>query len=230
MDSSTSNFDQTQVTPPIGSRLGPPDAADAMDHTMVSPMLVASKGPSHSLGDRFGRYEIVKKLGEGGMGAVFQARDTETGSDVALKVLAAGFLSNRDALRRFEKEARLLEEAKSPHVANLLDIGSEGETRYLVMEFVRGGDLRNWMKTKEEVSEASSLEIVGDLCKALVTAHAKTLVHRDIKPENILLDMELDADHPVVKLTDFGLARHVDQSESLKLTQTGALLGTPYYK
>ena len=178
---------------------------------------------------RLGRYQILEKLGQGGMGAVYRAADSVTGEDVAIKVLADGCLSQPDALRRFEKEARLLEAAKSPYVANLLDVGIEGDTRYLVMEFVRGGDLRGMLKKRGAFDESIALEIIGDLCRALVTAHAKGLVHRDIKPENVLLDDAEDSHRPSIKLTDFGLARHVDQSDSLKLTQTGALLGTPYY-
>ncbi len=203
-----------------------------LDRTCVNTPSIAGRSratSSEAVVKCLGRYEIIKKLGEGGMGVVYHARDTATDQEVALKVLAAGCLSQPDALRRFEKEARLLEEAKSPHVANLLDVGTEGEARYLVMEFVRGGDLRQWIKKNETFDESSSLNIIGDLCRALVTAHAKGMVHRDIKPENILLDDDDATDRPVVKLTDFGLARHVDQSESLKLTQTGALLGTPYY-
>lgn len=199
------------------------------DRTIVNTPVSAPRASAPAVAKCLGRYELIKKLGEGGMGAVYQARDTATGVEVAVKVLAAGFLSQTDAMRRFEKEARLLEAAKSPHVANLLDVGIEGETRYLVMEFVSGGDLRQWLKKQRTLDEASSLEIIGDLCRALVNAHAQGMVHRDIKPENVLLDDSTDQVRPLVKLTDFGLARHVDQSESLKLTQTGALLGTPYY-
>ena len=202
-----------------------------LEKTCVSsvPVQVRSPVPATLERTKFGRYEVLKKLGEGGMGVVYHAIDIAAGQEVALKVLSAGFLSQPDALRRFEKEARLLEEAKNPHVANLIDVGMEGDLRYLVMEFVQGGDLRHWMKKAEIVDETSSLEIIGDLCRALVTAHAKGMVHRDIKPENVLLDDRDSSQRPVVKLTDFGLARHVDQTESLKLTQTGALLGTPYY-
>ncbi|WP_010586720.1 protein kinase domain-containing protein [Schlesneria paludicola] len=200
-----------------------------LDQTRAGSARIARCSPLAPAQMRFGRYEVVKKLGQGGMGVVYQAIDPVTGQDVALKVLSAGLLSQSDAMRRFEKEARLLEEAKNPHVANLLDVGMEGEFRYLVMEFVRGGDLRRWMKNVERVDETSALEVIGDLCRALVTAHAKGMVHRDIKPENVLLDDRDSSQRPTVKLTDFGLARHVDQTESLKLTQTGALLGTPYY-
>lgn len=204
-----------------------PNETKTLDQTCAGTKPVRS--PMVAVNKRLGRFDILKKLGEGGMGAVFHARDSVNGQEVALKVLAAGCLAEPNALRRFEKEARLLEEAKSPHVANLLEVGTDGEVRYLVMEFVNGGDLRKWINKSGALDEASVLEIIGELSQALVTAHAKGMVHRDIKPENILLSEDDQAQRPVVKLTDFGLARHVDQSESLKLTQTGALLGTPYY-
>ncbi len=211
------------------SPIEPLQAKAALDQTFVNIVSQSPADQATSVSGRLGRYEILKKLGEGGMGAVFQAKDTITGQEVAIKVLAAGFLDNPDALRRFEKEARLLEEAKNPHVANLIDVGADGDTRFLVMEFIRGGDLRQWIDKRGTLDETSSLEIIGDLCRALVSAHAKGMIHRDIKPENILLQVEEFGLRPVVKLTDFGLARHVDQSDSLKLTQAGALLGTPYY-
>ena len=214
----------------IGLASTPADQSGEMfDKTCVNVVTRPIPRQPTSVSSRLGRYEIIKKLGEGGMGAVFHARDTVTGQEVALKVLAAGCLSQPDSLRRFEKEARLLEEAKSPHVANLLDVGTDGDTRFLVMEFVKGCDLRQWINKHGSLDETSSLEIIGELCQALVTAHAKGMVHRDIKPENVLLSEVDPTRRPEVKLTDFGLARHIDQSESLKLTQTGALLGTPYY-
>jgi len=204
-----------------------PNETNTLDQTCAGTKPVRS--PMVAVNKRLGRFDILKKLGEGGMGAVFHARDSVSGQEVALKVLAVGCLTEPLALKRFEKEARLLKEAKSPHVANLLEVGTDGEVRYLVMEFVNGGDLRRWINKAGVVDETSTLEIISELSQALVTAHAKGMVHRDIKPENILLSKDDQAQRPVVKLTDFGLARHVDQSESLKLTQTGALLGTPYY-
>ena len=204
----------------------PEPCEDLMDKTCVNIVAANFIEPSAR---RFGRYEVVRKLGEGGMGAVFLARDTSTGQQVALKVLSDACLKNEDSFRRFEKEVRLLEEAHNPHIANLLDVGLEGETRYLVMEFVEGCDLRRWLKRHNSLAESAALDIVGDLCRALSSIHARGMVHRDIKPENVLLAGIEGPALPVVKLTDFGLARHVDQTESMKLTHTGALLGTPLY-
>lgn len=203
------------------------DSNEALDKTCINALPPKVQQPA--MARKLGRYEVVRKLGEGGMGAVFLAIDTSTGEQVALKVLSEACLRQPGAFERFEKEARLLEEAHNPHIANMLDVGSDGETRFLVMEFVDGCDLRRWLDTREQLDETTALDIVGDLCRALSSIHSRGMVHRDIKPENVLVCKSDGPGRPVVKLTDFGLARHVNQSDSLKLTQTGALLGTPYY-
>jgi len=213
----------------VAHSMDPAVFGDLLDKTCVNVLSVPSPASTSTSVTCYGRYEVVRKLGEGGMGAVYLARDTATGQQVALKVLSDKCRVHPDAFSRFEKEARLLEEAHNPHIANMLDLGTEGETRFLVMEYVDGCDLRKWLARRGSLDEATALEIVGDLCRALASVHSRGMVHRDIKPENVLLsDVEGDS-RPLVKLTDFGLARHIDQSESLKLTQTGALLGTPYY-
>jgi serine/threonine protein kinase len=127
---------------------------------------------------QLGRYEVVRKLGEGGMGAVFLARDTATGEQVALKVLSDACLKQPGAFERFEKEARLLEEAHNPHIANMLDLGSDGDTRFLVMEFVDGCDLRRWLDNRGQLDETTALDIVSDLCRALSSIHSRGMVHQ----------------------------------------------------
>lgn len=221
----TADEERTRITPaPIPEA----DLLDLLGNTCLGQAAPLGDSPSNS-GQRFGRYVVVRKLGEGGMGAVYLGRDSVTGQQVAIKVLADGCLTNPEAFQRFEKEARLLEVAHNPYVANMLDLGTEGQTRFLVMEYVTGGDLRRWLTRRQSVDEATALEIIADLCRALSTVHSRGMVHRDIKPENVLLAEVEGSPRPAVKLTDFGLARYIDQSESLKLTRTGALLGTPYY-
>ena len=199
-----------------------------LDQTQIGVVPPASSS-EHSEPVRYGQYELIRKLGEGGMGAVFLAQDCKTGEKVALKILSAACLKHPSAFQRFEKEARLLEKARNPFIANMLDVGLEGDTRFLVMEYVEGTDLRKWLANRGPLDESTALDIVSDLCRALVSVHSQGMVHRDIKPENVLLSESSGTGRPVIKLTDFGLARHIDQSDSLKLTQTGALLGTPYY-
>ena len=191
-----------------------------------------------------GRFRLVRKLGQGGMGAVYLGEDDEGGQQVALKVLSREAVPDEQAVRRFQKEARLLAEVRHPHVTNLLEAGEANGTCYLVMEFVNGGDLRGLLIRHRQLPERLALQIICDVADALSAAHERGIIHRDIKPANILLAAEPVADEtpadavsaaveagckPLVKLSDFGLARHIDQSESMNLTRTGAMLGTPYY-
>jgi eukaryotic-like serine/threonine-protein kinase len=196
--------------------------------------------------DRIGRYRILEKIGQGGMGAVFRAEDRADGTVVAIKRLNGGVAADKQALHRFQKEARLLAEARHPNIANLLEINEDQGMHYLVMEYVSGTDLKHVLQLGSPLDERQAVEIAADVARALIGAHERSIVHRDVKPANVMLagfvshaeslkaanTASLPGSFRVksqVKLLDFGLARHVDQTESLKLTQTGAFLGTPYY-
>ena len=135
-------------------------------------------------------------------------------------------LCNPSALKRFQKEARMMAAVRNPHTANLVEVNEQDSIHYLAMEFVAGRSLRALLDDRGKLAELDALAIVADVCRALADAHRQGIVHRDIKPENILL-----IDDPPgfrVKLTDFGLARQVEQSVSLNLTQD-KLIGTPLY-
>lgn len=188
------------------------------------------------LGDRLGRYEIDSKLGEGGMGAVFRARDTTNNQQVAIKVLHRASQLKTQALRRFQKEARVLAALKNPHITNLIEVNEEGGRHYIVLEYVEGIDLQRALKQHGPLPTRVALSIVADAARGLLDAHQRDMIHRDIKPENILLeqgDRWLAGDSnslaPRARLTDFGIARQIDQSQSLAMTQAGGLLGTPLY-
>lgn len=185
------------------------------------------------------------------MGAVYRAEDVADGMVVAIKILRADWTERVDAVQRFLKEARLLAEVKNPYVANLLEVNEDAGVHYLVMEFVAGRSLAKLLEERGRFDEATALNVIAELARALADAHARGIVHRDVKPENVLVvqaeedtpptdlhatvqfqqPLRLDGDGmgPRVKLTDFGVARHVKQSESLSITQTGAILGTPLY-
>ncbi|WDI43008.1 protein kinase domain-containing protein [Bremerella sp. P1] len=190
------------------------------------------------------RYEVLRKLGQGGMGAVYLALDHESNTRVAIKTLPTDIVSDEYSMQRFQKEIRLLSEVNHTNVANLIDVGRHDRNCFLVMELVEGTDLKHVVESYGALPERVALQIIREVCAGLEVAHRKGIVHRDLKPANILLSAigvegESPEDAvfaavqsqiaPAIKLTDFGLARHIDQGASLQLTQTSAMLGTPYY-
>jgi len=181
--------------------------------------------------ERLGRYRLIETLGRGGMGTVYRAEDLSDGSTVAVKVLNPAVAARPESLRRFLKEARLLAEVSSPHVANFIELNEDDGVHFLALEFVAGLNLARWQAGQGAVDEPSALAILADVARALELAHGRGIVHRDIKPENILILDPGDSPtkHPRAKLSDFGLARHVVETESLVMTRDGAVLGTPLY-
>jgi serine/threonine protein kinase/class 3 adenylate cyclase len=186
--------------------------------------------------ERLGRFRLLEPLGEGGMGTVYRAEDLSDGSIVAIKVLREAFADRPESLRRFHKEARLLSEVNNARVANLIEVNEDEGVHYIALEFVDGINLAEWLKARGTIEERPALAILADVARALEAAHERGIVHRDIKPENILVVRDLgsvsksgDDGFPRVKLSDFGLARHVIETESLVLTRDGAVLGTPLY-
>lgn len=198
--------------------------------------------------DRLGRFMLREKLGEGGMGTVFRAEDATDGTVVAIKVLREMLVNRPDGLRRFYKEARLLAEINNPYVTNLIEVNEDEGIHFIALEFMRGTSLSEWVRERGRLDETTALAIMADVARGLAAAHERGIIHRDIKPENILLvDAKPAASEgaaggrtppvpgagiaraPRVKVSDFGLARHVLESESLHLTRTGAILGTPLY-
>jgi serine/threonine protein kinase/class 3 adenylate cyclase len=197
---------------------------------------------------RLGRFLLLEKLGQGGMGAVYRGQDQTDDSIVAIKVLRPELLERPQTLRRFHKEARLLAEVSHANVTNLLEVNEDDGIHYLVLEYVAGQSLARLLVESGRLEERTALRILSDVVRALVPAHQRGIVHRDIKPDNILLRIvdcgsRIDEQHEsgslqsairnpqsaMVKLSDFGLARHIVESESLNVTQAGAILGTPLY-
>jgi serine/threonine protein kinase len=183
-----------------------------------------------------GVYEIIAKLGEGGMGAVYRARDTRLDRDVAIKVLSAAVASDADRIMRFEREAKTLAALNHPHIAQIHGIEESGTTRALVMELVDGEDLAERL-ARGAIPLDGSLAIAEQIADALQTAHAVGIVHRDLKPANVKLRPD-----GTVKVLDFGLAKaggaartgSADALESPTFTSPiatvqGVILGTAAY-
>ena len=191
--------------------------------------------------ERLGRFTIQDLVGKGGMGAVYRATDESDGETVALKVLRNDVKDIAQSIRRFRKEARLLADAQNEHVTRLIDVGEDQGCHFLAMEYIEGIDLKQWLHGRGPLSEPDALYLAAALARALVEAHSREVVHRDIKPENVLLQLKPEIpndsrsfnEHPIgdfdVKLTDFGIARHVSQTESMEMTHAGVVLGTPRY-
>ncbi len=187
-------------------------------------------------GDQLGRFVILEKIGEGGMGAVYKAKDLGDEQLVAIKTLKADSAPMANALVRFQKEGRMLASVNNPFVTNLIEVNEDDGLHYIVLEYVAGIDLKAILAKVRPLPEKQAISIASDIARALVDAHENGIIHRDIKPENVLLSGNPIGQEPTrleepiqCKLSDFGLARHVDNSESLAVTQAGTILGTPRY-
>jgi len=185
------------------------------------------------IGKRLGPYEIVAKLGEGGMGEVFRAKDSRLGREVAVKVLPAEVADDPERLQRFEQEARAASALNHPGILTVHDFGREGEVDYLVTELLEGESLRERIR-RGPIPEREVLALGSEVARALAVAHGKGIVHRDLKPENLFLTAD-----GRIKILDFGLARWTPTSEPgaamaeastiAGLTEAGTVLGTVGY-
>ena len=176
-------------------------------------------------------------MGRGGAGTVYRAQSSEDQLIVAVKILRPEIITNLKALRRFEKEARLQAEINSPYVTRLLEYGCHENLHFIVSEFVEGTSLGKLCASLSQADSRISLLMIRDVLRALDAMHSRGVVHRDVKPENIIAIFKnrpnVQAIHlpdfEQAKLTDFGLARHIEQTESMAMTHQTAVLGTPMY-
>ena len=181
-------------------------------------------------GERLGHYTIISRLGAGGMGEVYHARDEHLRRDVAIKVLPDTLTADAEALSRFQREARAIAALSHPNVVAIHQFDSNAPTPYLVMELLHGKTLRTLLREALVLQVARCAAIVAPVCAALEAAHAAGIVHRDIKPDNIFLHETPDGE--VVKVVDFGIAKLMDDAQPSPndaLTQRGTLVGTPAY-
>ncbi|HZW92193.1 MAG TPA: tetratricopeptide repeat protein [Candidatus Eremiobacteraceae bacterium] len=168
-----------------------------------------------------GRYEILQLLGEGGMGAVYKARDRELDRFVALKLIRRELSANAAIVARFKQELLLSHQVTHKNVIRIYDLGDADGVKFITMEFVEGQDLRTLILEKKRFSPEEAAEIVQQICRALEAAHSVGVIHRDLKPQNIMRDKT-----GRILVMDFGMARTI---EGDGMTQTGALVGTMDY-
>src|SRR5262245_47061551 len=177
---------------------------------------------------RIGKYQIVKHIANGGMGAVYKAVDTELGREVALKILHPDLAAKKNMLKRFRGEARAAAKLRHENIVTLFDVGQDvdTDTHYLAMEFIEGVDLHEHISQKGKLKPEESRQILIQAARALDHAFKQGIVHRDIKPSNFLLTK--GADGFILKLTDMGLARPV-QDEQFRVTAPSTTVGTIDY-
>ena len=181
------------------------------------------KNEKNLVGSQLGDYEILRRLGRGGMAEVYLAEQTSLGRKVAIKVLRADFSSDENYVRRFQHEARAVASLVHPNIVQIYEVGCINGFHFLAQEYVPGQTLKQLVAKRGPLKLSQAISVLRQVASALVCAGRENMVHRDIKPENILLNPT-----GAVKVADFGLAR-VAKHESLDLTQDGMTLGTPLY-
>ncbi|MGN6105062.1 MAG: serine/threonine protein kinase [Kofleriaceae bacterium] len=179
-----------------------------------------------------GRYLVTRKVGQGGMGAVYEATHTLIGKRVAVKVLLEKYAKREAIVARLKQEAQLASSVNNEHIIDVTDFGTTDDGRtFVVMEFLEGESLAECLARETRLPEQRLLRIVHQSASALAAAHAKGIVHRDIKPENLFLLRRKEQDF--VKVVDFGISKSLrsssEEEEQPRLTQTGMVLGTPLY-
>ena len=186
----------------------------------VESVRISSSGlqPGSMLGDR---YEVLQLLGEGGMGAVYKAKDRELDRIVALKVIRPELARQPEIHQRFKQELILARQVTHKNVIRIFDLGDAEGTKFISMEYIEGQDLKTLLRQKGKFSPEEAVAIIQQVCRALYAAHEKGVVHRDLKPQNIMMEKNGN-----VSVMDFGIARSM---EAPGVTRTGALIGTFEY-
>lgn len=194
-----------------------PSFEDAPTLLAISPPPLVKSGKILSAG----RYEILNILGQGGMGAVYKAKDRELDRIVALKVIQPDFANSPTTIKRFKQELILAREVTHKNVIRIFDIGEDDGMKFITMEFVDGVSLKDLILSRGRLRAEEAVEILRQICHALHAAHSAGVIHRDLKPQNIMIDKQ-----GKVVVMDFGIAHSNDFAG---MTMTGALVGTPEY-
>ena len=177
------------------------------------------------IGQKLAHYTVLDRLGAGGMGEVYLARDEHLGREVALKILPEEFSADEKRVARFHREAKLASSLSHPNIATIHDSDEVDGVHFIAMELVRGKTLAEYVKPGG-VSKKALLNVAIPLAEGLAEAHEAGVVHRDLKPGNVMVDTK-----GRVKILDFGLSRPLPESDLVTagLTTTGTVMGTPHY-
>lgn len=179
-----------------------------------------------------GKYRIVRLIGEGGMGAVYEGENMRIHRRVAIKVLHASLAQTGEAVARFEREAQAAGRIGSEHIVEVLDLGNlPNGDRYMVMEFMDGDSLSGRIRARGRLTPAEVQPIMIQLLEALSAAHGAGIIHRDLKPDNVYLLKSRGGKSDFVKLLDFGISKfnQLTSDSAMSMTRTGSVMGTPYY-
>ena len=168
-----------------------------------------------------GRYEILTRIGGGGMALVYKAHDLLLSRNVAVKVLRQQFVHDEEFIRRFRREAQSAAALSHPNVVSIYDVGQEDDVHFIVMEYIEGHNLNEIIQDRAPLQAEEAVRVAAQIADALDHAHQNHIIHRDIKPHNILIGR-----NGRVKVTDFGIARAVTSST---ITQTGSVIGSVHY-
>src|SRR5579863_4790493 len=196
----------------------PPTPPPSSSASAVSYFGIHFLQPGRVLG---GRYRILRVLGEGGMGAVYQARDTELDRVIALKVIRPELAGDPAILQRFKQELILARHITHKNVIRIFDLGEADGIKFITMEYVDGEDLRTLLRHRGKLDPDDAVDTAVQICRALDAAHTEGVIHRDLKPQNVMRDTQ-----GRIVVMDFGLARSLEFNG---VTQTGALVGTLEY-
>lgn len=176
------------------------------------------------------KYRIVKLLGEGGMGAVYEGENVRIHRRVAIKILHSNVASSEDAVQRFEREAQAAGRIGSEHIVEVLDLGDlPSGDRYMVMEYLDGESLSDRISSTGQMSPQTTASIIIDMLEGLKAAHSAGIIHRDLKPDNVFLLTNKNGKKDFVKIVDFGISKFSSLGGEFSMTRTGAVMGTPYY-
>jgi eukaryotic-like serine/threonine-protein kinase len=207
---------QTQSPVPFSRPLTPLPTPSSLAATTLTTFLSLQPGVTFA-----GRYEILSVLGQGGMGAVYQARDRELDRLIALKVIRPELATDPAILQRFKQELILARNITHKNVVRIYDLGESEGIRFITMEYVDGDDMRTMLRQHGKFNAQEAIPMIEQVCRALDAAHSEGVIHRDLKPQNIMRDKQ-----GRIVVMDFGLARSLGDSG---MTQTGAIVGTMEY-